>query len=239
MAKLNNIKNKRFGKLVVLCLSNKKGKHGERYWLCKCDCGVEKEICTNSLLSGRSKSCGSHKRRSKKIIELKGKTFGLWTVLEESGRTKNQQVRWLCKCLCGIERIVNSLDLTSGKSRSCGCSRKHRYGKNSPGWRGGVTKINKLVRGCILKNTTWVQDVFARDNYICQRCNKKGGRLQAHHFFELSNIIMTNQIKTVEDIYKCDILFDLSNGITLCEDCHKWVHTKKNKYNEYINCVAQ
>ena len=240
MGRLINIENKRFGELVALSLSERKGKYGGRLWLCRCDCGEEKEIYLGSLLSGRSKSCGLHRGRSNKIIELKGMTFGLWTVLEEAGRTKLQQVRWLCRCDCGSERIVNGQDLISGKSQSCGCSRKHRYGEKGPRWKGGLTKIGKLVRNHLVRTTTWVQDVFARDDYICQRCSKRGGRLQAHHLIELSAIIIMNNIKTVEDIYECDLLFDLSNGITLCEDCHLWVHTKKNKKKEYItSCVAQ
>jgi len=202
--------------------------------VCRCDCGVEKEIYTSSLLSGRSKSCGFCRDRSSKIADLAGKTFGSWTVLEEAGRTKNQQVRWLCRCSCGTERVVSGIDLTSGKSKTCGCSRKHRFGKESPGWKGGLTIIGRLVRNHLARTTTWVQDVFARDNYTCRRCGERGGRLQAHHLIELSKIIINNDIETIEDISGCDLLFDLSNGICLCEKCHRWVHTKKNTCREYL-----
>ena len=58
---------KRFGKLVVLQYvgTNDKGKY--HYYKCKCDCGVEKIINRNSLVSGFIRSCGcvSKARRSR------------------------------------------------------------------------------------------------------------------------------------------------------------------------------
>ena len=53
-----NLKNKKFGKLLVLNKSNKKGNNGQAYWICICDCGKEHVVSGESLRSGRSKSCG-------------------------------------------------------------------------------------------------------------------------------------------------------------------------------------
>lgn len=55
MGKAIDLKGKRFGKLTVLHKSDRKGKNS--YWLCRCDCGVEKEICATALRRGQ-KSCG-------------------------------------------------------------------------------------------------------------------------------------------------------------------------------------
>lgn len=53
---------KRFGRLVVLKEAkphiSKSGKTKMRMWLCRCDCGVEKEILGTSLMKGATKSCG-------------------------------------------------------------------------------------------------------------------------------------------------------------------------------------
>ena len=66
------------------------------------------------------------------------------------------------------------------------------------------------------RNTTeykkWRVSVFERDNFTCQKCGVRGGKLNAHH------------IKTWRK--HPDLRFELSNGITLCEDCHKVEHRR-------------
>lgn len=67
----------------------------------------------------------------------------------------------------------------------------------------------------------WRIAVFTRDKFTCRGCGKKGGRLQAHH------------IKA----YKShpELRHVLSNGLTLCVDCHKktdtygWANYWKNE----------
>jgi hypothetical protein len=69
-------------------------------------------------------------------INLKGQTFGLWTVLKEAP-SKKYNTYWLCKCQCGIIRAVSRDGLCGGGSKSCGCFRKINYsGKNNPCWTG-------------------------------------------------------------------------------------------------------
>jgi len=47
---------KRFGRLVVLAEAGYRNQC--RYWLCRCDCGTEKEVQVSSLIRGRINSCG-------------------------------------------------------------------------------------------------------------------------------------------------------------------------------------
>ena len=63
MPKALDITNQRFGKLVAI--SKAASKSGKTYWLCKCDCGNEKEIQTSHLIDGRTKSCGCSKETKK------------------------------------------------------------------------------------------------------------------------------------------------------------------------------
>lgn len=51
-----NLTGQRFGKLVVIKESENIGKNST--WLCKCDCGITKNILSYNLTSGKSKSCG-------------------------------------------------------------------------------------------------------------------------------------------------------------------------------------
>lgn len=67
--------NKRFGKLVVKSRSEKKGKDGELYWFCECDCGEIIEVLGHSLRrkdGNQTVSCGCYHRSigATKILTL-------------------------------------------------------------------------------------------------------------------------------------------------------------------------
>lgn len=54
--------------------------------------------------------------------DIKGFKFNMLTTLEYVGGSK-----WKCLCDCGKESIVSTANLTTGKTKSCGCL-KHRGG---------------------------------------------------------------------------------------------------------------
>ena len=57
MATIQNIKGKRFGKLVVKTLEGR-NKWGAITWKCRCDCGSEPVVAGCAMKSGHVKSCG-------------------------------------------------------------------------------------------------------------------------------------------------------------------------------------
>lgn len=59
---LNNLIGKKFGRLIVLERSNDKGRRVK--WLCSCDCGGTKEVVSDQLMSGKTKSCGCLKKEA-------------------------------------------------------------------------------------------------------------------------------------------------------------------------------
>lgn len=87
------------------------------------------------------------------------------------------------------------------------------------------TTLNFAIRSS-LKNIEWKKAVIKKDNYSCVSCGKKGdGKLDIDHIIPLSFLIKENNIKTLEDAFACDKLWDISNGRTLCRDCHKKTET--------------
>lgn len=56
-----------------------------------------------------------------KFIDLTGQKFGRLTVIERADKTKCGSVKWLCKCDCGNEVVVNGTALRNGGTKSCGC----------------------------------------------------------------------------------------------------------------------
>lgn len=65
-----DITNQKFGEWTALRFT------GNHSWLCRCSCGVEKEVATKSLLNGDSKSCGHmiKQYRNRTMIEKYGET---------------------------------------------------------------------------------------------------------------------------------------------------------------------
>ena len=111
----------------------------------------------------------------------------------------------------------------------------HRFGFNSPGWKGGTTKIILSVRS-LNKYTYWRLSVFERDLYRCIICgDNKGGNLQADHIIPLSYLISKFKIKTTEEAYNFEKLWDINNGRTLCKSCHKKTNTWGYKASKYGN----
>jgi 5-methylcytosine-specific restriction endonuclease McrA len=90
--------------------------------------------------------------------------------------------------------------------------KKGQYaGEKNKNWKGGITPLNKLVRSsgeCL----TWRRDVFKRDQWKCQKCDKGGRGMVAHH------------IKTFAEYP--DLRFDVENGVTLCTPCHVSIHAE-------------
>ncbi len=97
-----------------------------RYWLCKCACGVIKEVFSGNIIKGSSKSCGkcgSHRTPPNKL-DLTGQRFGRLTVLHYSYLHNGKKSMWICRCDCGKEYAVRAMDLRRGATKSCGCWHK-------------------------------------------------------------------------------------------------------------------
>ena len=106
-------------------------------------------------------------------------------------------------------------------------------GDKSANWKGGKTKVRWLIPG-LSQYRVWRKGVFEKDHHTCQDCGEKSRKghqvsLQAHHVKEVWRIIDEYKLKTSEDCLTCAELWDISNGVTLCEKCHKKRHKIINK----------
>ena len=61
MSKINNLQNRKFGRLTVIEMT-KKRKNRHVIWKCVCDCGNEVFVASNNLLCGQTRSCGCLQR---------------------------------------------------------------------------------------------------------------------------------------------------------------------------------
>lgn len=128
MSRRKELSGKKFGKLTVKQVSEKRGPRGELYWDCECDCGNTKSIRSSYLNKGKVQCCGCTHRGN-----LKGRSFGHLIVLERSEKTNSHgNVYWTCECKrCGNQKDIAANGLRSGYHKSCGCLKKTRTKESS------------------------------------------------------------------------------------------------------------
>lgn len=61
------------------------------------------------------------KEFGRKEIDLSGKTFGRWTVIEKTNHKTTNGRLWKCQCICGNVKEVPARYIRDGVSTSCGC----------------------------------------------------------------------------------------------------------------------
>lgn len=83
-------------------------------------------------------------------------------------------------------------------------SKGKNKGENNGAWKGGITSDNYKERRKFKKLLQ--KKIFERDNYTCQICGTRGGKLQVDHIRSWSHNI--------------ELRFNINNCRTLCMACH-------------------
>ena len=93
--------------------------------ICECECGTIKPVLVKNLIKNLSKDCGCGRKKmnSKNFSkDLTGQKFGKLTVIESlDKRSKTGHKLYRCLCDCGNEIILQTNQLTTHHTSSCGC----------------------------------------------------------------------------------------------------------------------
>ena len=172
-----------------------------------CECGNEAMITFNSFRRGtRCAKCGG---KEKHTIEYAKEFFkdGGCTLLESKYIDALTLMRYMCEC--GNEAMITFNSFQQGH-RCMKCAAENRSGENHPRYNSDLTEEERQIKRKYPEYIEWVQAVFERDNYTCQKCSQYGGSLNAHHI----EAYATNK----------ELRVDVNNGITFCKTCHKDFH---------------
>lgn len=210
-----------FERLTVL--SRAPSVNGRKMWNCKCECGNTKTIREDSLISGKTRSCGClHKEiNSKSKTDLTGMQFERLTVIKEDDNWNGKGNKWICKCNCDGKLIsVLGRSLLEGHTRSCGClldeSRRrlkpemvenlegNRYGRLCVIKYSHRSESGEYIFKCLCDcgNITYVSNTNLKSGHIksCGCLNSKGED-------KIERLLQENDI-----VYKKQITFnDLEN----------------------------
>lgn len=82
-----------------------------------------------------------------------------------------------------------------------------------------ITKLSQIIRESA-KYRLWREQVWKIDNYTCQMCLKQKGKICADHIISFLEVLLNEGIDSYDKAIENGVLWDISNGRTLCYDCH-------------------
>jgi hypothetical protein len=108
-----------------------------------------------------------------------------------------------------------------------------RTGEKHWNWKNGGTQPLMLqIRHCN-KYKKWNREVMEIQDFTCQLCGVRGGRLNVHHMKPFAKIIKDNKINSLLEALVCEELWDINNGLTVCNYCHLVKIHKFNYENKF------
>lgn len=152
-------------------------------------CGKEFDAYVHNLRRGWGKFCS-------RSCSKKGRSFNKGRIVTADQR---QRISTALKKKYASGELISPL-------RKLGLI--GRKGSEAMNWRGGRTLVGQAIRQS-LQYKEWRKEVLRLQDYTCQFCKKRGGKLEVDHVEEFS----TSPEKRLE----------VTNGRVLCKDCHKRV----------------
>lgn len=151
---------------------------------------------------------------------------------------KKDKVNMVCVYCGGRYDIAQSAALWSKKRgrKHNFCSKDCQYsfyaGENSPAWIDDRDKLKNQDHSARWSSNMadWRRSVYVRDNYTCVMCNGRSSSgnpvtLNAHH------------VRTFSKHH--ELRFELSNGVSLCEKCHKLTYKKEASFEAIFDNYIQ
>lgn len=224
MGKPKDLTGQRFGRLTVVRQIGK-NKQGNYMWFCQCDCG---NTCTvvGSNFSRKNrptKSCGclAKELNSKRMSQ---QNLQNWQKEDYKNKMSEQaKHQWDDE---EFKQMMSETMRERFKGENNPMYGIHRYGEENPNYNPNLTDEDRIAREFQNGYKEWKNEVKRLAHYTCDCCGSDESGLHSHHL----------------DSYNwCkERRLDLTNGVCLCEDCHKEFHhiygygdNTKEQYEEF------
>lgn len=153
-----------------------------------------------------------------KFLDIKNKRFGRLVALERDKTSK--RTKWLCKCDCGNEKLIQLTHLQSGATTSCGCYQKEIANKSNSKHNKTHTSLHNrwksMRQRCLNPNNKSYKNYGARGISICEEWS------------DFNNFYNWALNSGYEENLELDRI-DNNKGYTP-QNCH-WVTSLENNHN--------
>jgi 5-methylcytosine-specific restriction endonuclease McrA len=185
-------------------------------------CRKVRSIVFKDILASGNSVC----KRCTDLEFQPGQRFDKLTIVGPTEKRVSKCMIWHCRCDCGRDVYASSLRLSRPSAHCC------NQGACNSRWNGALSREERFYHRGKPHYIAWREDVFRRDKFTCQACgDNTGGNLEAHH-------------PDSWDEHK-EKRFDVDNGVTLCEPCHKAFHDSwgyggntRKQFDEWITSKA-
>lgn len=198
--------------------------------------------CANKKITNHYSKWGKFLTKEflkKEYLKNKKNTY---QIANQIGCSSDTIFYWLKKHKIKIRTKSEALKgrkFTKEHCENIGKSQTGKFGINNNRYIDGRTSLYCLIRA-LEEYKIWRKSIFERDCYTCQECgDDTGHNLNAHHKKLFVNLFTEflqeyNQFSPIEDketlvrlAIKWQSFWNIDDGKTLCEDCHKKEHSKK------------
>ena len=227
---LIDLKGHKFGRLTVIERFGQ-SKNGEPLWLCNCECGENSIVLGSSLRGGHTKSCGCWQKEQvsgeKSVRWIGGKDFVFFDTyaprlekFEKVRRNPKDKTELQVRCtFCNKwfspnrNQINSRLSALNNIGQECNLYCSDNCKSSCPVYRQKTFRKGENPNIDRPDQRDWAEMVKLCADYRCEICGKIETELIAHHI----EGILHNPVESA----------DVVNGIALCKECDKKVHSEK------------
>ncbi len=95
-----------------------------------------------------------------------GRRYGRLVAVSRVGNNPSGEAQWLCDCDCGKRSVVRGVNLRTGNSRSCGCSRQEAAKRT-----GKINSKSRTHGHCINRHQSPTYRTWGHMIYRCTNAN--------------------------------------------------------------------
>lgn len=169
------------------------------------------KVDRSRLLAGKGKYCSKAcmHANSERTAKIKASVQRNWDTTRKGFKHTKETRAKQSKALSN--RILSETHVAQISTRM--------RGNKNPSWKGGITPLHLKIRNHRLYRQ-WRKVVIARDSGKCQQCGSTSNPEADHHPILFSELLDQFGITCLESAILCPELWEISNGRTLCEQCH-------------------